>query len=251
MKKVIYSIGDSFTFRGPQYKSWSYFLSNKLNLLDDNNGISGSSNDRTYRSVVRDVSRIIDKKLLWTESLGETELTIDEVLFIVQWTSPTRYELFSDGEFLQSRDWTKSKFSNGKNKRLDFEFSDEINFYLTNELSCFIKHLNQIITLKLFLEKLNINSIFFNGFYPIGDNIINLINNFKNEVKQFKSFDNPSTYFEIDSLWKMIPRDYKDLNMFEYVGKNNLDETLHPTETANKIWSEKLEKYIEENKLCD
>ena len=37
--------------------------------------------------------------------------------------------------------------------------------------------------------------------------------------------------------------------MFEYVGKNNLDETLHPTETANKIWSEKLEKYIKENKL--
>ena len=132
MKKVIYSIGDSFTFRGPQYKSWSYFLSNKLNLLDANNGISGSSNDRTYRSVVRDVSRIIDKKLLWTESLGETELTIDEVLFIVQWTSPTRYELFSDGEFLQSRDWSKSTFANGKNKRLDFEFSYEINFYLTN-----------------------------------------------------------------------------------------------------------------------
>ena len=47
----------------------------------------------------------------------------------------------------------------------------------------------------------------------------------------------------------MVPKDYKDLNMFEYVGKNNLDETLHPTETANKIWSEKLEKYIKENKL--
>ena len=52
MKKVIYSIGDSFTFRGPQYKSWSYFLSNKLNLLDANNGISGSSNDGTL--LVRD-----------------------------------------------------------------------------------------------------------------------------------------------------------------------------------------------------
>ena len=31
---ILYTIGDSFVFRGPQYTTWSKLLANKLNYID-------------------------------------------------------------------------------------------------------------------------------------------------------------------------------------------------------------------------
>ena len=36
---ILYTIGDSFVFRGPQYTTWSKLLANKLNYIHLNSGL--------------------------------------------------------------------------------------------------------------------------------------------------------------------------------------------------------------------
>ena len=96
-RKILYTIGDSFVFRGFDYKSWTSYLSDRLGWVDANNGMSGTSNDRSYRSVVRDISRIKKSGKLWTESTGDIECGLDDLFVIVGWTSPTRFEWFQNG----------------------------------------------------------------------------------------------------------------------------------------------------------
>ena len=77
--KVLYSIGDSFVFRGPNYTTWSNFLSDKLGWIDANNGMSGTSNDRSYRSVVRDITRVETDGKLWTELTDDIDCNLEDL----------------------------------------------------------------------------------------------------------------------------------------------------------------------------
>ena len=125
-KKILYSIGDSFVYRGPKYTTWSNFLSDKLGWVDANNGMSGASNDRSYRSVIRDISRIETEGKLWTEATGDIDCKLEDLFVIVGWTSPFRFEWFRDGEYISSRIWEKSEFENGNHSEIDFTVDAEI-----------------------------------------------------------------------------------------------------------------------------
>ena len=126
MSKVLYTIGDSFVFRGPEYTTWSSFLSDKLNYVDANNGMAGTSNDRSYRSIIRDISRVETEGKLWTEFTGDIETKLEDLFIIVGWTNPFRFEWYKNGEFFSTRYWEKSIYPRNGNTILDQKFSDEI-----------------------------------------------------------------------------------------------------------------------------
>jgi len=248
-KKILYTIGDSFVFRGFNYTSWSSLLSERLDWVDANNGMSGTSNDRSYRSVVRDISRIKASNKLWTESTGDIDCNLDDIFVIVGWTSPTRFEWYQNGEYLSSRLWSKSTFKRRDNLRIDFSFSDEISLPMSDECNSMINFFNQIITLKTFLEINNIPNIFYNTFFPFDhdteeyyETAISKIES--NKPKSFIGFDNPNTYYSLNDLWKEVPNDYKKYNQLKCVTLDNIDETLHPNDEGNKIWANFLYEVI-------
>ena len=249
MSKVLYTIGDSFVYRGPTYTTWSHFLSDKLNYVDANNGMAGTSNDRSYRSIIRDISRVETEGKLWTEFTGDIETKLEDLFIIVGWTNPFRFEWYKDGEFLSTRYWEKSTFLRKNNLRLDFEFSDEIILPQVEITVTLIRFFNQIISLKNMLDNKKIRNIFYNSFFPMGEDSNKYFENRIEEIEDTKptslvSFDNPNTYYSLMPLWKQVPDDYKKYNQAQYVTNENLDNTLHPTLEANRLWAKKLEKII-------
>ena len=243
--KILYSIGDSFVYRGPEYLAWSHFLSDKLNCVDANNGMAGTSNDRSYRSVIRDVSRVETKGKLWTETTGDINCQLDDLFIIVGWTNPFRFEWYKDGEFFSTRYWEKSTFLRKNNLRLDFEFSDEIVLSQVETATTLIRFFNQIITLKNLLEHKKIKNIFYNCFFPFDENTIEYFENLIEEIENNKpksliGFDNPDTYYSLVPLWKQVPDDYKKYNQVQHITNENLDDTLHPKGDGNKMWSDFL-----------
>jgi hypothetical protein len=247
--KVLYTVGDSFVFRGTQHTTWSSFLSDKLNYVDANNGMSGTSNDRNYRSVIRDVSRVETEGKLWTETTGDINCQLDDLFIIVGWTSPFRFEWFKDGEYFSSRIWENSEFKNKNNSQIDFIFDNKISEPLSDEVNSLIRFFNQIISLKSFLNDKKIKNIFYNCFFPVEENTVKYFEDKIEEIennkpKEFIGHDNPSTYYSLTTLWKQVPDDYKKYNQLEYIRIDNVDETLHPTKEGNKLWADRLYELI-------
>lgn len=240
--KIIYSIGDSFVYRGPTNESWTGPLCEKLGCVDANNGLSGSTNDRIFRSTIRDISSVEHKKSLWTEVSGQIKCELKDLIVIVGWTNPYRFELYEDGEFIQHRDWDKSEWENGLNPSLHPTLPDEV---VTNTImqdtNVIIKFFNQIISLKSFLTNKRIPNLFYNAFFPFNEDTNNYFNNIVKKLEDNKSnsffgFDNPNTYLELESLWKNVPSDYKKHKQLEVCGMNNLDETKHPNSDGQQKW---------------
>ena len=67
--------------------------------------------------------------------------------------------------------------------------------------------------------------------------------------ENLRSFDNLETYYSLDSLWEQVPKDYKMLNHLDYIGMDNLDESLHPTAEGHKMWTRKLFQFAYCNML--
>jgi hypothetical protein len=249
-KKILYSIGDSFVYRGPKYTTWSSMLADKLNYIDANNGMAGSSNDRSYRSVIRDISRVETEGKLWTEFTGDLECKLEDLFIIIGWTNPFRFDWYNDGEFFSTRCWEKSTFLRNNNSRIDFEFSDEITLPFIEPANTLIRFFNQIISLKNMLDNKKIRNIFYNSFFPFGENTVEYFESIIDEInvnkpKELIGFDNPSTYYSLMPLWKQVPDDYKKYNQLEYITVDNIDETLHPKRDGNKMWSDFLFNVIE------
>jgi len=130
MSKILYSIGDSFVYGHGLKTRWSSLLSEKIGSIDINNSLTGSSNDRTFRTVIRDICRIEKYGEVWSEETGNVECTLDDILVIIGWTSPFRFEWFKDGEYYQSRLWKKDDIWKFHEGRIDYRFSDEITYQL-------------------------------------------------------------------------------------------------------------------------
>lgn len=246
--KVLYTIGDSFVYGHGLDSRWSTTLSKKIGGLDCNVSLTGSSNDRTFRTVVRDISRIESEGKVWSETTNDIDCQLSDLLVIVGWTSPFRFEWFHQGEYYQSRLWSQEKKWNYNDGRIDYKFSDEISKPIVTELNSLVKFFTQIISLKNFLENKNIPNIFFNCFFPFGENTIEYYDNIvddleKNKISKLRTFDNIDTYYSLHALWDCVPSDYKELNHLEFIGEENLDESLHPTPRGHELWSDKLFDY--------
>jgi len=248
--KVLYTIGDSFIYRGPENGTWTGLLCEKLGYVDANNGLSGSTNDRIFRSTIRDISSVEFKNSLWTEVSGQIDCELKDLVVVVGWTNPYRFELYEDGEFIQHRDWDKSEWENGLNNSLHPTIPNKIiTDSIIQDTNIIIKFFNQIISLKSFLDSKKIPNLFYNAFFPFDEDtnsyfkniIINLENN---KSKSFFGFDNPSTYLELESLWSNVPSDYKKHKQLKVCGMDNLDETKHPNFNGHQKWVSYLHEKI-------
>ena len=156
--------------------------------------------------------------------------------------------LYKKCKFKKVEDFIEIKKWNYNDGRIDYKFSDEISKPIVTELNSLVKFFTQIISLKNFLENKNIPNIFFNCFFPFGDNTIEYYDNIvddleKNKISKLRTFDNIDTYYSLHALWDCVPSDYKELNHLEFIGEENLDESLHPTPRGHELWSDKLFDY--------
>jgi hypothetical protein len=229
MNKILYTTGDSFVKFRNSNSSWPSILSQKLDSVDYNNGLAGSSNDRSYRCVIRDICKVETQN-----KLDNISCKVEDLFVIVGWTSPYRFEWFNDNDFRQTKNDNKIYFKRMGNPTYDYTTDPKVYVPMTEDVFSLIKFFNQIITLGDFLKSKKVNYLFYNCHFPFGENTEDF---FQSMIKKYKNF-------ELDVLWEKVPNTYKMYKQLDIITLENLDETFHPTEFGNKVWAEYLEKQI-------
>ena len=158
MSKVLYTHGDSVVWgaelEDKETQRFSHHLAKHYGWIDCNNATAGVSNDYIYRQTIRDASRWLSDKMVWSEETGWVEA--DELVVVIGWTSPTRFEWWNGTEYQQERLWVGyDKW--GENDR-DRTTEDEFVLNQTDIIPSYIKTFNQIIGLSAFLKNHNIQS---------------------------------------------------------------------------------------------
>lgn len=238
MSTALYSHGDSVVW-GAELETktterFSYHLASHKGWIDCNNATAGVSNDYIYRQTIRDVSRWLEDKMVWSEETGWT--TADKLVVVIGWTSPTRFEWWTGDSYQQERLWV------GYDKwgETDAHRTTEDQFVLnqTADIPSYIRTFNHIISLSALLDKYNIPYYFFNTFYSY---------EFPNEpTNKIDKFGKDEGQIELDSLWNMLPDEFTFGTMYDYIkfiGEGFLPRN-HPTKEAHKEWAEFLIKEI-------
>jgi hypothetical protein len=234
MSKILYSHGDSVVWgaelENKQTERFSHHLSNHYGWIDCNNASAGVSNDYIYRQTMRDVSRWLLDKSVWSEETGR--IYSNELIVSIGWTSPTRFEWWTGNEYQQERLWVGyDKW--GENDK-DRTTEDEFVLHQTEDIPSYIRTFNEIIGLSAFLDKNNIPYYFFNTFYKY---------QFPNEPdEKIDKFGKPTNQIDLNTLWKLLPHEFTFGNMYDYIqfmGEGFLPRN-HPTKEAHKEWSKFL-----------
>ena len=180
--KVLYSNGDSWSFGtdlSPDTREndrWSAILSDKMNMIDFNVATSGASNDRIFRTTLRDICLIKDGKNIWSEKTGNIGVKLEDLFVVIGFTSPTRFEYYNEelNQWKQMRhdvedDWGfKPGDRDYDNQLLKDRFGSLQGMYS--------KWLSNVVSLHHILSSFNIRHLFFNAFYPMSDEIEKVIN---------------------------------------------------------------------------
>lgn len=234
MQKVLYSHGDSVVWGAElnykQTERFSHHLANQYGWIDCNNASAGVSNDYIYRQTIRDVSHWLHNKNVWSE---ETEwISSSELVVVIGWTSPTRFEWWNGSEYQQERLWVGyDKWGeNDKNRTTE----DQFVLHQTEDVPSYIRTFNQIIGLSAFLDKHNIPYYFFNTFYDY---------QFPNEPDgKIDKFGKHTEQLDLRVLYNMLPDEFTFGTMYDYIkfmGEGFLPRN-HPTKEAHKEWSKFL-----------
>jgi hypothetical protein len=239
---ALYSHGDSVVWgaelENKQTERFSYHLSNKIGAIDCNNASAGVSNDYIYRQTMRDVSRWIFDKNIWSE---ETRwVRADELIVSIGWTSPTRFEWWTGKEYQQERLWVGYDKWGDNDK--DRTTEDQFVLHQTEDIPSYIRTFNQIISLSAFLDRYNIPYYFFNTFYDyrLPDEPEDRIDKFGKRLNQL----------DFKVLWNMLPDEFTFGTMYDYIktmGEGFLPRN-HPTKEAHKEWANFLIKELEYEK---
>jgi hypothetical protein len=237
---TLYSHGDSVVWgaelENKQTERFSYHLANQLGANDCNNASAGVSNDYIYRQTMRDVSRWIFDRNVWSEETGW--VYSDKLIVSIGWTSPTRFEWWTGKEYQQERLWVGyDKW--GENDK-DRTTEDKFVLHQTEDIPSYIRTFNQIISLSAFLDRYDIPHYFFNTFYDY---------KFPNEPEdKIDKFGKYTNQLDLKVLWNMLPDEFTFGNMYDYIkfmGEGFLPRN-HPTKEAHKEWAEFLIKEINE-----
>lgn len=234
MSKILYSHGDSVVWgaelENKQTERFSYHIANHYGWLDCNNASAGVSNDYIYRQTMRDVSRWIFDRTIWSEETGWVHS--DELIVSIGWTSPTRFEWWTGDSYQQERLWVGyDKW--GENDK-DRTTEDQFVLHQTEDVPSYIRTFNQIIGLSAFLDKHNIPYYFFNTFYDY---------QFPNEPDgKIDKFGKHTEQLDLRILYNMLPDEFTFGTMYDYIkfmGEGFLPRN-HPTKEAHKEWSKFL-----------
>ena len=238
MSKVLYTHGDSVAWgaelEDKETERYSHHLAKHYGWIDCNNATAGVSNDYIYRQTIRDASRWLSDKMVWSEETGWVEA--DELVVVIGWTSPTRFEWWNGTEYQQERLWVGyDKW--GENDR-DRTTEDEFVLNQTDIIPSYIKTFNQIIGLSAFLKNHNIPYYFFNTFYEY---------DFPQEpINKIDKFGKDEDQLDLDTLWNMLPDEFTFGTMYNYIkfiGEGLLPRN-HPTKEGHKGWSNLLIKEL-------
>lgn len=234
MSTILYSHGDSVVWgaelENKQTERFTYHLANHYGWIDCNNASAGVSNDYIYRQTIRDVSRWLFDKSVWSEETGR--VYSDELIVSIGWTSPTRFEWWNGNEYQQERLWVGYDKWGEKDK--DRTTEDQFVLHQTEDIPSYIRTFNQIISLSAFLDKHNIPYYFFNTFYDY-----RLPNEPEDKIDKFGKRTNQ---LDLKVLWNMLPDEFTFGNMYDYIrfmGEGFLPRN-HPTKEAHKEWSKFL-----------
>jgi hypothetical protein len=234
MSKILYTHGDSVVWgaelENKQTQRFSYHLANHYGWLDCNNASAGVSNDYIYRQTLRDVSRWLFDRNIWSEETNW--IYSDELVVCIGWTSPTRFEWWTGDVYQQERLWVGyDKW--GENDK-DRTTEDQFILHQTEDIPSYIKTFNQIISLSAFLNKHNIPYYFFNTFYDY-----RLPEEPEDKIDKFGKRTNQ---LDLKVLWNMLPDEFTFGTMYDYIkfmGEGLLPRN-HPTAEAHQEWSKFL-----------
>lgn len=234
MKRILYSHGDSIVW-GAELKDkvnqrFSNYLSINYNAIDCNNASAGVSNDYIFRHTIRDVSHWLKYKKIWSEENGW--VSADELIVVIGWTAPTRFEWWSEDEkYQQDRIWADyDKWGDNDKDRIT---EDKFVLNQSKDIPSYIRTFNHIIGASSFLEKYKIPYYFFNSFYHY---------EFPDEPKNLiDKFGKPEYQIDLDSLWDNLPKEFTNQTMYDYIflkGHYQLLPRKHPTPQAHKEWAD-------------
>ena len=238
MSKVLYTHGDSVVWgaelENKETQRFSHHIAKHFDWIDCNNATAGVSNDYIYRQTIRDVSRWLSDKNIWSEETGWVKS--DELIVVIGWTAPTRFEWWNGTEYQQERLWTGyDKW--GENDRMRTT-EDEFVLNQTDIIPSYIKTFNNIIGLSALLKNHNIPYYFFNTFYEY---------DFPQEpINKIDKFGKDEDQLDLDTLWNMLPDEFTFGTMYNYIkfiGEGFLPRN-HPTAEAHLEWSNLLIKEL-------
>lgn len=236
MKPILYTNGDSVVWGAElerkQTERFSNLLATKRGWVECNNASAGVSNDYIYRQTMRDVSHWLEHKKVWSEETGWVES--DELIVIIGWTSPTRFEWWTGTEYQQERLWIGYDMWGDTDKDRVTELGFVIN--QTEDIPSYIRTFNQIIGLSSFLEKCGIKYYFFNTFYEY--------KSIKEPTNLIDKYGKPNYQIGTHELWKQLPDEFTFGTMYDYIrfmGEGFLPRN-HPTSKGHYLWSEFLDK---------
>ena len=261
--KVLYSNGDSWSFGtdlnpgSRENDRWSAILSDKMNMIDFNVATSGTSNDRIFRTTLRDICLIKDGKNIWSEKTGNIGVKLEDLYVVIGWSSPTRFEYYNK----ELNQW----------KQMRHDIEDEWGFKpgdrdYDNQLlkdrfgslkGMYSKWLSSIVSLHHILNSLNIRHLFFNAFYPMNDEIDKVIDELQeidtitSERTEWDDYDNHHSYFGLVSLWNNCPQSFRTFNAYRFLSEleyPSYDDLItkhkHPTELGHEYIAKHLWKLI-------
>ena len=238
MKPILYSNGDSVVWGAELERKhtqrFSSLLSVQKEWVDCNNASAGVSNDYIYRQTMRDVSHWLETGKCWSEDSGW--VSSDEMVVVIGWTSPTRFEWWTGREYQQERLWVGYDKWGDNDK--DRTTEDQFVLNQTDLIPSYIKTFNHIIGLSSFLDLNGIPYIFFNVFYEYDLNI-------ESETKIDK-FGRDENQLALNSLWKQLPNEFTRQTMYNYIkekGGGFLTRN-HPNVESHKIVANKIKKWL-------
>jgi len=250
--KVLYTNGDSVSW-GSELKDrsnrFSTLISNELNLIDFNVASSGISNDRIYRTTMRDLCKFVNGEKIYNEELGYVK--VDEIFVLISFTAPTRFDFFDGDVFINERLWThKDKWGMKDEHHLT---DSKYVIHQTELAPSFIRLFHQIISLKTFCELHKIPYLYTNAFFEYDEDELMVINRNINSEKIQKQFDDPNDYYGLIDLYKQVPQTFKDINLTKYL-KGFKDESMfeergHPSPKGHTEIKNLILEYVKRIKV--
>jgi hypothetical protein len=233
---ILYSNGDSVTWgaelENKKEERFSKLIANHYNAIDCNNSSAGVSNDYIFRQTIRDIIYWKNTKKCWSEESGWIE--DDNIIVMIGWTSPTRFEWWNGHEYQQERLWEGyDKWgSNDEDRTTEDIFVKN----QTELIPSYIKTFNQIISLSSILKNFNIPFCFFNVFYEYED--------IKEPINKIDTFGRDLNQLSIDKLKNEISNYFFDLSMYAYLKNNNgtFLPRKHPSKESHKLWADYIIK---------
>jgi len=249
---------DNDQYRLPRV--WPHKLGELLNVDVSNVSVAGSSNDAVIRRTIPRVMELLEK------------YKSEEIFVIVGWSSPERKDFFYNGEWSCWETLYPAQIEqNLPNKDIEKFYKLYLKYYW-NPQEYMNRFINQNLYLHYFLERNNIEHLFFNAFYECSSNGNDIYEKFVTEsvsgIREKSDLIN-----DIKSLFPKVGNDFMDdgyfrstnfyvveefLDMKNKVMKNTsfrnflMDRDLfqipaqHPNEQEHQLWAEELYKDLKD-----